>query len=83
MVSAASPSFPNANLERIIALLFRCTYVEGSTTLITRCAVLGWISTWLEIKAGNVQEAGKLNALAAMLHDSSDKQYIKQWSGGN
>ena len=28
--------------DLIIQLLFRCTYVGGSTTLLTRCAVLSW-----------------------------------------
>lgn len=77
----ASSSVPKIHFEKTIDLLFRCTFVGGSTTLITRCGVLNWIN--LLVKAGkpitsNVQA---LKQLALRVYDTSDKNRIDDWSG--
>ncbi len=63
-------------------LLFRCTYVGGSTTLITRCGLLSWIfSRIVQIKA-DVYGLDILRGLALRAYETSDQERVNEWSKG-
>lgn len=76
----ASPSLSRACRKKILHLLHRCTYVDGSTALITRCGVLSWIKIHLVI-GSNAEQDFLLRSLASRLHDTCDKSKIDEWSG--
>ncbi len=63
-------------------LLFRCTYVEGSTTLITRCGLLSWICCRIALREANEYESDVLRLLASRAHKTSDHDRVKEWSKG-
>ncbi|KAF2203182.1 hypothetical protein GQ43DRAFT_479245 [Delitschia confertaspora ATCC 74209] len=65
--------------EKIVRLLFRGAAVGGSTTLITRCAVLSWIQMRL---AQRDHRAPMLRQLAARLYETCDKERVEEWSNG-
>ena len=65
--------------DKIIELLYRCTYVEGSTTLITRCAVLAWTEVCL---ADGRMNKGFLKALASRVIATADKERLHEWTNG-
>ena len=83
MAFAVSPPLPDALFGGVMKLLFRCTHVGGSTTLITRCAVLAWIASWLQFASHEALKVGRLKALIGRMQESSDKERIGQWSGGH
>ncbi len=76
----ASPSLPEKCSERVMQLLFRCTYVGGSTTLITRCGLLSWIDSRLTLKRANVNEPDVLRLLASRVYETTDKERVDNWS---
>ena len=78
----ACPSFPETCSERVLDLLFRCTFVEGSTTLITRCAVISWIVSRLTQKESSESGKARLKALASRLYETCDQSYVNDWSNG-
>ena len=61
-------------------LLFRCTYVEGSSTLITHCGLMRWIATRLTLKTSDGQMKRRLRGLASRLYETSDQARINGWS---
>ena len=63
-------------------LLFRCTYVEGSSTLITHCGLIRWIASRLTLKPNEASMKRRLRVLALRLHETSDQQRIEEWSIG-
>ena len=77
----ASSRLPKNCLERIVDLLHRCTFVGGSSTLITRCGLLSWID--FIVKAGKpvVSNVQTLKHLALQVYDTSDKSRVDDWSG--
>ena len=74
------PSLPQGCFHRIVEFGFRCTYVDGSTTLITRCGLMGWISCCLAQKTG--QSRDRLLLLAVRAHETCDQGKIDAWSDG-
>ena len=78
----ASPSSPTSCAKKILQLLYRCTYVGGSTTLITRCGLLGWVQSELALNQDAV-ERSFLHSLARRALDTCDKERVNEWSGGN
>ena len=70
------PSFT----EKSIRLLYRCTYVEGSTMLVTRCGVLAWI--W-EREAQDPSLGPLLRCLATRILHSCDTERLRNWSGSD
>ena len=78
----ASPLFPETCSETVLDLLFRCTYVEGSTTLITRCAIVSWIVSRLTQKGTSKSGKARLRALASRLYETCDQDYVNNWSNG-
>ncbi|KAL9127793.1 MAG: hypothetical protein Q9217_003399 [Psora testacea] len=75
---SASPTLPNACFEKVVDLLFRCTYVDGSTTLITRCGLLSWVGSHLTWKEGHGRE--RLKVLAMRVYETSEKSRANNWS---
>ena len=81
MTLAASPHIPATCYEKIIDLLFRCTYVEGSTTLITRCGLVSWIDIHVAKTTGLLRS--KLIFLGRRAYEQSDQTYVNEWSRNN
>lgn len=75
-----SPSTSVSVKRKILHLLYRSTQVQGSTTLITRAGIIGWIQS--QLPAVGVKEASSFSALTSSLHASSDQERVAKWSGG-
>lgn len=78
---AASPKVPQLCLGKIIDLLFRSTYVNGSTTLITRCGLISWLSINMVIRDDSLK--AKLKVLAQRIYETSDQMRVNEWSSGS
>ena len=76
---AASPALPATCYEKIIDLLFRCTYVDGSTTLITRCGLISWLTIIVAKNDGALRS--KLILLGRRVYERSDPVRVNEWSG--
>ena len=57
--------------KKILHIIYRAAQVGGSTTLITRAAIISWIQ--VQITEANSKEAGLLSALARTLYEMSDR----------
>ena len=69
------------NRDKIVHLLYRCTYVEGSLTLVTRCGILSWIQGQIKVSGS---QGLLLKQLALRVLETSDEQRVGEWSdGGN
>ena len=78
---SASPTIPDASFQKVVDLLMRCTYVDGSTTLITRCSLVAWIASSFTCKEGQIR--GRLKDLATRVYATSDQARIDKWSDGD
>ena len=78
---STSVSLQKPLLKKLSHLLYRCTYVEGSTTLITRCGLLSWIEGET---VRNTDEAAKLllDSLAKRAYEMCDRSKVDPWIGG-
>ena len=65
--------------DKVMELLYRCTFVDGSTTLVTRCAILGWIEA---CKADSRMNPRFLEALALRVIATADKGRLHEWTNG-
>jgi nucleolar pre-ribosomal-associated protein 1 len=65
--------------EKILRLLLRATHVEGSTTLITRCGLLGWVQMMLDNQDPRHRT---LKTLALRVYETCDKERVDEWSSG-
>lgn len=74
-----APFASNALKERIVRLVWRATFVEGSTTLITRSGVMGWLQAQMAIKDKN---AALLKRLSERLYETCAKDRVDEWSHG-
>ena len=79
---SASPSLPKDHHETILQLLFRSTYVGGSTTLITRCGLLAWLYSQTMRKRANTYDSRALRLLASRIYETSDQDRVNDWSKG-
>ena len=77
---SASPSLPEPCFQKILEILFRCTYVKGSSTLITRCGLISWISSRLASHAINDMTGERLRMLASRAYETSDQERIDEWA---
>jgi len=77
---SASPSSPRVCSQKIVDLLFRCTYVDGSTTLITRCGLLSWLSTCLTTQKTSDVMGDGLRSLSTRVYETSDQDRVNEWS---
>lgn len=66
--------------EKIVRLLLRAASVGGSTTLITRCGLIGWIRMMLENRD---YRRRALKALAARVYELCDREKVDEWSSGS
>ena len=80
---SVSPSLPESCFEKILDLLFRCTYVGGSSTLITRCGLMSWISSRLASEAVDDMRGERLGMLASRAYETSDDGRIDDWANGS
>ncbi|MCJ1435584.1 hypothetical protein MMC27_004958 [Xylographa pallens] len=76
---AASPTLTSNMLEKILHLFYRCSFVEGSSTLITRCGLLSWLQARLTY--GGPHQA-LMEVLAQRVYETCDKNRISEWSDG-
>lgn len=79
MSFSSSRLVPQRCGDKVIELLYRCTYIEGSTTLITRCAVLAWTEVCLADRRMNT---AFLKALASRVIATADKERLREWTNG-
>ena len=80
---SASPSLPEPCFQKTLDLLFRCTYVKGSSTLITRCGLLSWISSRVATQANNDLTGERLRLLASRAYETSNQERIDDWANGS
>ena len=79
---SASPSLPEPCFQKTLDLLFRCTYVKGSSTLITRCSLMSWISSRLVSPAIKDMSGERLKFLASRAYETSDQEHVDDWTNG-
>ena len=75
-----NPCLPEKCMEKIIDVVFRATYVDGSTTLITRYALPAFINSVKGRREGRFDR--KLTLLAARIIDTCDQEYVTTWENG-
>lgn len=75
-----SSSLGSAARRKILHVIYRAAQVGGSTTLITRAAVISWIQ--LQIAEADTKEVALLSALARTLYQTSDRERVDAWSNG-
>lgn len=78
----ASASLPSSCSVKIVHLLYRCTYVNGGTTLITRCGLLSWVQNELALNTRTPAERFLLRSLVKRAYETSDIVKVDDWSGG-
>ncbi|OQE31505.1 hypothetical protein PENSTE_c001G05292 [Penicillium steckii] len=66
--------------KKILHIIYRAAQVGGSTTLITRAAIISWIQ--VQITEADAKEAALLSALARKLYEMSDRERVDAWSAG-
>ncbi|KAL8832293.1 MAG: hypothetical protein Q9191_000347 [Dirinaria sp. TL-2023a] len=79
---ATTPSLLASSAEKILQLLYRCTYVDGSTTLITRCGLLSWVQSELALNRNAARRFFLLSLIERTL-DTCDNERLNEWSRGN
>lgn len=67
--------------KKILHIIFRAAQVGGSTTLITRAAIISWIQ--VQITEADAREAALLSALARTLYELSDHERVDAWGAGS
>ena len=78
---ATSRALPNYLSEKITQLCYRCTFVGGSTGLITRCGILGWIQSSMQLSSEIRTQQVLLRSLAIQVYKTSDKGLANEWTG--
>lgn len=80
LLSMSATSLPGNCKQKMLDLLFRCTLVGGSTTMITRCGVLSWVQSQISNRHSGPPEHVSLRHLALRTYETSDQERVKQWS---
>lgn len=75
-----SPSLNASARRKILHIIYRAAQVGGSTTLITRAAIISWVQ--VQIAEADAKETALLSALARMLYETSDQERVNSWSTG-
>ncbi|KAJ5894234.1 hypothetical protein N7495_005925 [Penicillium taxi] len=75
-----SPTLTVAARRNILHIVYRAAQVGGSTTLITRAAIISWIQS--QLPEADEKEASMLVALAKKLYETSDRKRIAAWGAG-
>ncbi|MCJ1250321.1 hypothetical protein MMC30_007547 [Trapelia coarctata] len=76
---SASPSTSKACIEKIIQLIYRCSLVGGSTTLVTRFGVMSWIESQ---QAMNGPHHVTFKVLASQIQKTCEVDRVQEWSDG-
>ncbi|KAJ5107276.1 hypothetical protein N7456_003951 [Penicillium angulare] len=76
-----SPSLNESSRRKILHIIYRAAQVGGSTTLITRAAVMSWIQVQTA-EVEKTKDIALLAALAQTLYDTSDRERVDAWSAG-
>lgn len=76
-----SPSLNESSRRNILHIIYRAAQVGGSTTLITRAAVMSWIQVQTA-EVEKTKDIALLAALAQTLYDTSDRERVDAWSAG-
>ena len=76
-----SPGLDASSRRKILHIIYRAAQVGGSTTLITRAAVISWIQA--QAAEADGKEIALLSALARALYEKSDRERVHAWSGGS
>ena len=76
----ASPFVPEQCKEDILRLLYRCAYLGGSSTLITRHSILSWIES--HVASYRSKRSSVVKALESKLRQSEQDERIDGWSNG-
>ncbi|KAJ5653804.1 hypothetical protein N7490_000807 [Penicillium lividum] len=77
-----SPSLNDSARRKILHIIYRAAQVGGSSTLITRSAVISWIQVQTAELEPSGKDAALLAALARALYETSDRERIDTWSAG-
>lgn len=75
-----SPSLTPSTRRTILHIIYRAAQVGGSTTLITRAAIISWIQ--VQLAEADAKDAALLAALARSLYETSDRERVNTWSNG-
>ncbi|KAJ6144965.1 hypothetical protein N7470_008860 [Penicillium chermesinum] len=75
-----SPSLNDAARRKILHIVYRAAQVGGSTTLITRAAIISWIQ--IQAAESEGKQTALLLALARTLYETADQERVDAWSGG-
>lgn len=76
----SSPHMPRSARDKILAVVARATWIDGgSTTLVTRSAVLSWLDSVIAMRKG---ETELLKALVERIWETCDHDRVKEWSAG-
>ena len=76
-----SPSLNATVRRKILQIIYRAVQVGGSTTLITRAAIISWIQ--VQVTEVDGEEASLFSALACALYEKSDRDRVNAWSSGS
>ncbi|KAJ6037148.1 hypothetical protein N7540_001427 [Penicillium herquei] len=76
-----SPGLNDSARRKILHIVYRAAQVGGSTTLITRSAIISWIQVQAA-EADKGKETALLAALAQSLYETSDRERVDKWSAG-
>ena len=76
---SAAPMLSDGRTQKIVSILLRCTYVDGSTTLITRYGLLAWIMGQWE---GTKVKRKRLALLARTAWETCDQGHVGAWNDG-
>lgn len=74
-----NPTTPRDLRTKILSVIYRATQVDGSTSLITRSAIVSWI----QMRLASPQEGSKvvLRSLAESIWEKRDKEWVGAWGG--
>lgn len=75
-----SPSLNDSARRKILHVIYRAAQVGGSTTLVTRAAIISWIQ--IQAAEAEGRNVAILYSLARKLYDTSDQERVNAWSGG-
>ncbi|KAL1863330.1 hypothetical protein Plec18170_000164 [Paecilomyces lecythidis] len=72
-----SPTLAASAKRKILHIVYRATQVGGSTTLVTRAAIISWIQSQI---AGLDNHDLTIKALVSAVHNTADHDRINRWS---
>ena len=84
LAATSSPRLPAICFDKVVDLIFRCTYVDGSSTLVTRCGVNAWMTNcMLSTQAKRSGFVEKLQLLRQHIEVTSKRSTVEHWCRNN